>query len=243
MRRTMMALALAASFGLAQTPGTGGLPARSMTGVLLDASCSTIAGRGGTAGSDATRSRTGGQSGDSGATSGAQSASAQGTTGTATAGSAPGASGDGGALTNPSPKTPAPSRDRGTGATSGANSASALGTTGAAPITVDASSGRGAAGANSSGVLSRGERTRLITTVREKYRDCMARATTTDFALHANGQLYTLDPASNDMVRQQMQNEAFRASMTDAAGEPQFITVMVKGSVTGQTLSITSVRR
>jgi hypothetical protein len=83
----------------------------------------------------------------------------------------------------------------------------------------------------------------MATTVREKYRDCIARSTTTDFALHANGQLYLLDAASNAMIRQQMQNEAFRASMTDAGGSPKWISVTVTGTPTGDTLSIGSVRR
>ena len=83
----------------------------------------------------------------------------------------------------------------------------------------------------------------MVSTVREKYRDCVARSTTTNFALHANGQLYMLDPASSEMVRRQMQNEAFRASMTDSAGSPQWITVTVNGTASGDTLSVSSVRR
>jgi hypothetical protein len=83
----------------------------------------------------------------------------------------------------------------------------------------------------------------MATTVREKYKDCVARATTTHFALHANGRLYTLDQASNEMIRQQMQNEAFRASMTDASGSPKWISVTVTGTPSGDTLSISSVRR
>jgi hypothetical protein len=91
--------------------------------------------------------------------------------------------------------------------------------------------------------MTEGERSRMITSVREKYRDCVARSTTTGFAIHANGQLYVLDPAGNEMVRQQMRNEAFRASMTDSAGSPQWITVTVAGTPGGDTLSVTSVRR
>jgi hypothetical protein len=83
----------------------------------------------------------------------------------------------------------------------------------------------------------------MITTVREKYKDCMARSSTTDFAIHAGGRLYVLDPASNEMIRQQMRNEAFRGSMSDSTGSPQWITVTVTGTPQGDTLAITSVRR
>jgi hypothetical protein len=62
------------------------------------------------------------------------------------------------------------------------------------------------------------------------------------FAIHADGQLYVLDQAGNDMVRRQMSNEAFRAGMADASGQPKFMTVTVLGTPSGDRLSITSVR-
>jgi hypothetical protein len=53
-----------------------------------------------------------------------------------------------------------------------------------------------------------------------------------------------LDQASNEMVRQQMRNEAFRGAMTDRTGEPHWITVTVVGTPgENNALSITSVRK
>src|SRR5688572_14104239 len=43
-----------------------------------------------------------------------------------------------------------------------------------------------------------------FTTVREKYRDCMVKPTTTSFAIHSDGRLIILDGAGNQTVRQQM---------------------------------------
>jgi hypothetical protein len=228
MKRLLLACVLAAA-ATAQTEDrsrlSGSSSGQTMVGVLMDASCSTI-----TPGS----ARPPGEQ-STGATSGATSASAQGTTG-----SAPASTGTTGRAGSDDRGTSASGerRVRGTGATSGANSASALGTTGAA-----VTSEPGSAHFSDIPRLSESERRELITTVREKYRDCAARATSTAFALHANGKLYRLDPASNEMVRQQMRNEAFLASMTDRAGSPQFITVTVTGTPKGDALSVSSVRR
>lgn len=124
-------------------------------------------------------------------------------------------------------------RSASAGATSGANSASALGTTGAAPDSATAVAGDRNRSADSG-----------ITTVREKYAQCVPSATTTSFALHANGQLYVLDQASNDIVRQQMSGEAFRGAMSNASGQPQWMTVTVSGTPgTGNNLTITSIRK
>ena len=272
-----------------QNSGSG----RSMTGVLLDASCTAIASRG--TGSTGTRSRadaaTGGSSASAGtgATSGGNSASALGTTGSApqtsgvtTTGGNQASATQGTSEANMTGVTQAgrQSATAGvhgqTGATSGASSASAQGTTGAATTTSDQSgSSLRTHTANSSGVNQSGtqgsssvsSQTRIsgtatasassgavsgdrnrsaetgMTQVREKYRDCMATAKTTAFALHSNGTLYVLDQAGNDMVRQQMSGEAFRASMTSANGAPQWITVTVQGTANGENLAITSVRR
>jgi hypothetical protein len=51
------------------------------------------------------------------------------------------------------------------------------------------------------------------------------------------------DEAGNDMVRQQMRNEAFRAGMTDESGAPKWSTVTVVGTASGDRLTITSVRK
>jgi hypothetical protein len=101
------------------------------------------------------------------------------------------------------------------------------------------------------GSMSEGERSRTgsamsgttLTTVREKYSQCVVTPSTTSFAIHTDGQLYVLDQASNDMVRQQMSNEAFRASMSDGGSGPKFMTVTVVGTPSGDRLSITSVRK
>jgi hypothetical protein len=83
-----------------------------------------------------------------------------------------------------------------------------------------------------------------MTTVREKYAQCMPTATTTSFAIHSNGQPYILDQAGNDMVRQQMSGEAFRAGMTDASGQPRWMAVTVEGTPgANHGLTITSIRK
>jgi hypothetical protein len=85
---------------------------------------------------------------------------------------------------------------------------------------------------------------RTVTTVREKYAECKVTPSSTVFALHAEGELYILDQASNAIVRRQMRNEAFQAGMVDESGEPRWMTVTVQGFAAADgSLSIRSVRK
>ena len=80
--------------------------------------------------------------------------------------------------------------------------------------------------------------------VREKYGECLVTPSTTSFAMHAGGQLYVMDRASNAMIQEQMRNEAFRASMSNARGDSRWSTVTVQGTPTSDnTLTIRSVRK
>jgi hypothetical protein len=134
-----------------------------------------------------------------------------------------------------------------TGSTSGAASASAQGTTGAAVIGSTTESTGGlqthTATTSSTGDRARSTDNRIATTVGEKYKNCMATANTSSFAIYSNGSLYVLDQAGNDMVRQQMGAEAFRASMVDANGSTKWMTVTVQGTPNGESLAITSIRK
>jgi hypothetical protein len=142
-------------------------------------------------------------------------------------------------------------------ATSGPSQASATGTTGAATAMAPTQAGQvqslATAGTGTSGQTATGERARTadtavaspqIETVREKYRGCMVTPSTTSFAIHADGTLYVLDRASNQMVQEQMRNEAFRASMTNQRDASQWMTVTVQGTPTSENvLTIRSVRK
>jgi len=217
------------------------------TGVLMDASCSAIASR--QTGSSTLKTYSAG--GGTGTTSGPNSASAIGTTGAAIEAprATPSAVDQNGQQRSISQQgtagTVAGMNHTGTtaapGATSGASSASAQGTTGAA--TTGATGAPAAGFGQGNGERSRSADAAMDNTVRERYRDCMARSTTTAFAIHSNGQLYVLDQASNDLVRQQMSGEAFRASMSDRSGDPKWLTVTVNGTASGDRLTVTSVRR
>jgi hypothetical protein len=77
----------------------------------------------------------------------------------------------------------------------------------------------------------------------DPYDSCKATAATTDFAIHTDGQLLLLDEEGNELVRQQMRNDSFRASLADESGAPRWLTVMVEGRKTGDRLTITSLRR
>lgn len=84
-----------------------------------------------------------------------------------------------------------------------------------------------------------------VTTVGERYARCKPTARTTSFAIHAEGKLHVLDQEGNDMVRQQMGNEAFRAAMAKARQGSGFMTVTVVGTP-GEgdaPLKITSIRK
>lgn len=139
-------------------------------------------------------------------------------------------------------------------ATAGPSQASATGTTGAATSTAPPQSGnvqslssvQGPGASNSAATSATGERSRTApvrTTVGEKYKACIAKPTTTAFAIHSDGKLYVLDADSNKMVQEQMRNEAFQASMSDKSGAPQWLSVTVVGTASDDTLSITSVRK
>jgi hypothetical protein len=254
------------------SPSTTGGTERTLTGVLMDATCQAIASRGTVQGgsmrvhtaSGSTNTASGSTSNSTGATSGASSASAQGTTGAATGGNQASSSqgtsqSEMQTVTQAGRQSSTAGVHGQTGATSGADSASAQGTTGSAPVEVNQagtpgntklSSQTGETGlarSDTSNAARTGERSRsadsVSTTIRDKYRDCIAKETTTSFAIHADGSLYVLDRAGNDLIRQQMGGEAFRGSMTNAAGAPQWVTVTVQGTANGDSLTITSVRR
>jgi hypothetical protein len=77
----------------------------------------------------------------------------------------------------------------------------------------------------------------------DRYDNCKARASTTEFAIHTDGQLFLLDEDGNQVVRQQMRNDSFRASLSDDSGAPRWLTVMVEARKNGDRLTITSLRR
>jgi hypothetical protein len=79
--------------------------------------------------------------------------------------------------------------------------------------------------------------------VREKYRACMVKPTSTSFALHSDGRLVVLDEAGNQLVRQQLALEEFRSAMTDAGGNAKWMSVTVDGSMQGDRMSVTSVKK
>ena len=260
-------LCVALSVAEAQTAAdtTGSISGQTITGVLMDASCAAITGGSSQASSstDAVRNSTTStsavtHSGRSSPTEGIRnnSASAQGTTGTAdTSGSTSARvsdrdrtarSGHGTAI--PSDETRAAAaraadeRNRMgsnvtgssqvAGATSGAGSASALGTTGAATDVAVPSGERSRTAASST------------STIYGQYAQCQPTANTRSFAIHADGRLYLLDHAGNEMVRQQMSGEAFRSATSDGSGQPKWMTVTVIGTPgVNNTLAITSVRK
>jgi hypothetical protein len=77
----------------------------------------------------------------------------------------------------------------------------------------------------------------------DKYESCKATAASTEFALHTDGRLHVLDENGNEVVRQQIRNESFRATLADESGTPRWVTVMVEARVAGDKLTITSLRR
>ena len=77
----------------------------------------------------------------------------------------------------------------------------------------------------------------------DKYEKCKATADTVDFAIHTDGKLFLLDEGGNQVVRQQVRNESFRASMLDDNGSPRWLTVTVEGRPAGEKLTILSLRR
>jgi hypothetical protein len=105
--------------------------------------------------------------------------------------------------------------------------------------------------ATTSTAAATGERSRTadpttsssFTTVREKYRDCMVKPTTTSFAIHSDGRLIMLDDAANRLMGQQLASDQFRSRMTDAAGNAKWMSVTVDGSMQGDRMSVTSVKK
>lgn len=77
----------------------------------------------------------------------------------------------------------------------------------------------------------------------DKYEACKVTAETTDFALHTDGRLHVLDEQGNEVVRQQIRNESFRASLADESGAARWVTVMVEARTAGDKLTVTSLRR
>lgn len=123
--------------------------------------------------------------------------------------------------------------ERSNGATSGGNSSSAQGTTGAAVIAPD--------GVPESGDIQSRE---VASGAQQRYRNCMATATTTKFALYADGAMYLVDGPGNRIIGQQMRNEAFRGSMSGRKGAPQWIHVTVTGTPgVGNSLNVRSIRK
>jgi hypothetical protein len=52
-----------------------------------------------------------------------------------------------------------------------------------------------------------------------------------------------LDDASNQLMRQQLASDQFRSAMTDAAGNAKWMSVTVDGSMQGDRMSVTSVKK
>jgi hypothetical protein len=92
-----------------------------------------------------------------------------------------------------------------------------------------------------------GTRSRTATAKRtdegDRYEGCKASSSTTQFAIHTDGQLFVLDEDGNDVVRQQMRNDSFRSSLSDESGAPRWLTVMVEGHRNGDRLTLSSLRR
>jgi hypothetical protein len=77
----------------------------------------------------------------------------------------------------------------------------------------------------------------------DRYEKCKATPSTTEFAIHTDGQLFVLDQDGNDVVRQQMRNDSFRSSLSDESGAARWLTVMVEGRRNGDRLTLSSLRR
>ena len=85
--------------------------------------------------------------------------------------------------------------------------------------------------------------TSWFTAVKDKYRDCMAKSTTTAFAVQTEQGLMVLDEAGNLAVRQAMLSDDFRTGLTDGSGNPRWMSVTVNGSVRAGKLTVTTVGR
>ena len=216
---------------------------QSYAGVLMDASCAVIASntRAGTPGSST------GVNTYSGSTS---TTAATGATGTGT-------TGEGNTTITGTSRTTDVAAARSTteaGAQTQRDTASTTAgrTTAGTPTAGTTTPGTTTAGTTAGAAGTTGERSRTgsdpatsasFTTVREKYRDCMVKPTTTSFAIHSDGRLIVLDESANQMVRQQVTSDQFRSAMTDASGNPKWMSVTLNGSMQGDRLSVTSVQR
>jgi len=127
--------------------------------------------------------------------------------------------------------------------TAGPSWSSATGTTGAAVDAVPPQPGRVEQARTQRNSANRTESSESET-VAEKYAACKATDETRSFAIHANGKLYILDDESNEMVRKQMRNEAFRASMSNGRDGSRWMTVTLMGTPgAGNSLHLESVRK
>jgi len=248
MTKTFAALVLALPLA-AQSPGT---TPQAITGLLMDATCPAIrSSDGGDATKETSGDRASGRSSSSAnrtspVTDGPSHASATGTTGAASNVAVP--SGGGGAARRDTELQPDRNMRRETeaatrgAATAGPSWASATGTTGAAVgATPPQAMSRSEAGSAS---RSRDGAAGTTESVASKYDACRPGAETTEFAIHATGKLYVLDQTSNEMVRNQMRNEAFRASMSNGRDGSRWMTVTVLGTPgPGDSLKVESVRK
>jgi hypothetical protein len=82
-----------------------------------------------------------------------------------------------------------------------------------------------------------------FTTVREKYKDCMVKPSSTKFAIHSAGKLIVIDEASNQVVKQALSGDQFQGDLTDASGKPQWMSVTLSGPMQGDRLKVTSVSK
>lgn len=77
----------------------------------------------------------------------------------------------------------------------------------------------------------------------ESFSACMAKPTTTAFALHANGRMVLLDDASNQMVRDRMSSGAFASNTRNEGGTPSsWNTVTVTGSYNAEKFTVSSLQ-
>jgi hypothetical protein len=71
----------------------------------------------------------------------------------------------------------------------------------------------------------------------------MVKPASSAFAIHSDGKLIVLDEASNQIVRQQISSDQFKGDLTDASGNPKWMSVKLSGSMQGDRLSVTSVSK
>lgn len=225
-----------------ETPGS-----QTFTGLLMDATCAPVTSTIGPSAPRAVEEGAGKEADRRSAAlaGGPAQASATGTTGAASSTAAPSIRREGEARRD---TDVAPDRNmrreteaavRGT-PTAGPSWASATGTTGAAVGTAPPQTSQ----VRRADSRSRSDQAAETDTVAEKYAACRPKSGTTSFALHASGKLYVLDSASNEMVRKQMRNEAFSASMSNGRDGYRWMTVTVIGTPgDGNMLKVESVRK